>query len=53
MALRASGVRVHVGGDTGYVKWCQGTMSAKCGRRLFIVNGYDSTVIDRFSANPN
>jgi hypothetical protein len=28
-------------------------MSAKCGHRLFIVNGYDSTAIDRFSANPN
>ena len=53
MALRASGVRVHVGDDTGYVKWCQGAMSAKCGHRLLIVNGYDSTAIDRFSANPN
>jgi len=35
------------------MKWCQGAMSAKCGHRLFIVNGYDSTAIDRLSANPN
>jgi hypothetical protein len=53
MALRPTGVRVHVGDDTGYVKWYQGAMSAKCGHRLLIVNGYDSTAIDRFSANPN
>ena len=32
---------------------CQGATSAKCGHRLAIVNGYDSTAIDRFSANPN